>query len=476
MRLFSYFLILTMSVWLIACETIPVDSSEASSLQSLKSAFIDQRFGMFICYNIMSYGANWGEANYPIDGFNPRELDAQQWANAAISANMKFGLLTAKHHEGFCLWDSKYTEYDVAGTPYRKDIVRQFVDAFRSHGLGVGLYFSIWDSTHEIDRGQITPEKLTIVKGQISELLTQYGQIDYFVIDGWFWRMGHREDVQYQEIRDLIKSLQPHCLITEHTHIQAPYHADIPYFEGPFGAFPQEGNTMASALGHCSIQGNGWFWGERTPTGMKRNDGVDSILTKLRACEERYCNFMLNCMPNRQGLLDTIYLDLLADIGQKWSPNENRLPLPDQGPAIGKSVPILDARASSGHADFLIESAKIGGKNYYDWEAEPGFPQNIVLDLGVEHQAVDLLTIVHKHRCKPFPEQALPDGNILRVIVSVSSDGLHFEEIAQERWTAPSSFRAVSFEATRQRFLKIEILDAVCGQAIINDLEVGLAG
>lgn len=61
------------------------------------------RHGMFICYNIMSYGAKWGEANYPPDSFKPQKLDCEQWAQAAISANMTFGLLTTKHHEGFCL-------------------------------------------------------------------------------------------------------------------------------------------------------------------------------------------------------------------------------------------------------------------------------------------------------------------------------------------------------------------------------------
>ena len=69
-------------------------------------------------------------------------------------------------------------------------------------------------------------------------------------MDGWFWRMGHKE-VPYNEIRSLIRKLQPDCLITDHTHMQAPYHMDIPYFEGPFGAYPSTDNTMASALGHC---------------------------------------------------------------------------------------------------------------------------------------------------------------------------------------------------------------------------------
>jgi len=446
--------------------------SVKSKLQQLKEDFIEQRFGMFICYNIMSYGAKWGEANYPVESFNPQNLDCNQWAEAALSADMKFGLLTTKHHEGFCLWDSEYTEYDVASTPYKKDIVQQYVDAFRAKGLGIGLYYSIWDSTHDIDKGKITPAKMDFIKGQITELLSNYGKVDYFVIDGWFWRMGHHE-VPYHEIRALIRELQPECLITDHTHLQAPYHMDIPYFEGPFGAFPAEGNTMASSLGHCSIKGNGWFWSEATPNGLKENDGVGVIVDKLTKCESRYCNFMLNCMPNRDGLLDSLYIAMLAEIGQKWSVDENRPLLPDQDPQIWETIPIKNVTASSGNAEFLTDATKIPGANYYDWEADQSFPQTILIDLGQIHRDVDVLLIVPKHRCKPSPERALEEGNILKCRLLKSSDNVTFKRIAEETWEQNNKYRTIGFEKTDIRYLKLEILEAVGGSAIIAELEVG---
>ncbi len=459
----------TVFVLLFSCNT-RLDYSDR--IAKAKDDFIDKRFGMFICYNIMSYGASWGEANYPITDFDPDKLDCDQWADAAISANMKFGLLTTKHHEGFCLWDSKYTDYDVAATPYKKDIVKQYTKAFRNKGLGVGLYYSIWDSTHDIDKGEITSEKLDFIKGQITELLTNYGKIDYFVIDGWFWRIGHNTEVPYTEIRDLIRKLQPDCLITDHTHLQAPYHVDIPYFEGPFGAFPPKDNTMASALGHCSIKGNGWFWNEETPNGMKANDGIDVILEKLKACEARYCNFMLNCMPNRDGLLDPIYINLLSEIGQKWQPDINRLPLPHQGKQIVKSIPIQSAEATSGNADYLIDGTKIAGKNYYTWVSDTIFPQNITLDLG-ELKAFDVITIVPNHRCKPAPETALEEGNITACSLYYSDDNITFTKIADFTWKASSKYRNLSFPETKSRYIKIEINHAVGDNAIITELEIG---
>lgn len=442
------------------------------SMQTLKENFIEQRFGMFICYNIMSYGAQWGEANYPISSFNPKKLDCNQWAEAALSAGMKFGLLTTKHHEGFCLWDSKYTKYDVASTPYKKDIVKQYTDAFRQKGLSVGLYYSIWDSTNKVDKGNISPEKLDFIKGQITELLTNYGKIDYFVIDGWFWRIGHKQ-VPYHEIRALIRKLQPDCLITDHTHMQAPYHVEIPYFEGPFGAFPPENNTMASALGHCSVKGNGWFWNEKTPTGLKANDGADTIISKLKSCESRYCNFMLNCMPNRDGLLDSLYLNLLNEIGQKWKPNTKRPVLPAQKPQMIESIPIRSVKSTSGIAEYLYDGTKIPGKNYYTWESDSVFPQIILIDLGKVYSDVNLINIVPNTRCKPAPETALAKGNISKCELFGSKDKINFTKLATKNWEENSSYRALDFKKSEVRYLKIKILDALGENAIITELEVG---
>ncbi len=477
MRILKNILIIILVLACVRCsspekkkETLVTQAS--GQLQSLKENFIEKRFGMFICYNIMSYGAKWGEADYPLNSFNPQKLDCNQWADAAVSAGMKFGLLTTKHHEGFCLWNSKFTEYDVASTPYKKDIVKQYVDAFRAKGLAIGLYYSIWDSTHGIDKGEITAEKMDFVKGQIRELLTNYGEVEYFVMDGWNWRIGHK-DVPYNEIRALIRELQPNCLITDHTHLQAPYHMEIPYFEGPFGAFPTEGNTMASALGHCSVNGNGWFWNEKTPNGMKANDGVDVVVDKLKKCETRYCNFMLNCMPNRDGLLDEIYIDMLAEIGEKWQANDSRPALPDQGPQIWETVPVKEITATSGNAAHLFDGSKIAGGNYFDWESEEELPQTIIIDLGSVVENVGTLLLVNKHQCKPGPEMALTEGNVKKWILFQGADGVTYKKVTDEQFIRNPGYTSIGFKPKGIRFLKLVIQEAEGGTAIINEIEVG---
>lgn len=433
--------------------------------------FVNLRFGMFLCFNIMSYGAGWGESNFDISSFNPKDLNCNQWAESAKSAKMKFGLLTAKHHEGFCLWDSKTTTYDIASTPYKKDIVKQYVEAFRKENLKIGLYYSIWDSTHEIDKGNIDDKAMSFIKTQITELLSNYGTIDYFVIDGWFWRMGHHE-VPYTEIRELIRELQPNCIVTDHTHLQAPYHVDIPYFEGPFGAFPSKGNTLPSALGHCSFEGNGWFWNENTPNGLKKGESAELLVDKLSILESRYCNFMLNCMPNRDGLLDSTTVNLLEEIGEQWTPDLQRPALDIKKEGLIYSVPIADVQASSGKAENLIDASQYGVE-YRHWVSDSSAVQTITLDLGANYEKLNRIQIIPNHRCKPGPETSLSEGSILHLITYTSENNIDFIKVAENTWAASGQYREVIFPESSARYIKLEILETNGENAIIAEIDVG---
>ena len=147
------------------------------------------------------------QPNLAIANFNPSDrYDPGQWADAAVSAHMKFGVLTTRHHDGFALWPSAAGAFNVKSIPWKNgqgDVVRDYVDAFRSRGLLPGLYYSIWDSTQGIGTGPVTAAQLAYVKAQLTELLTNYGPIPVLVLDGWSWRTGHRT-VAYQEIRELV--------------------------------------------------------------------------------------------------------------------------------------------------------------------------------------------------------------------------------------------------------------------------------
>ncbi len=139
----------------------------------------------FIHFSINTFtDREWGYGDESPELFNPSELDTRQWARAAKAAGMKQLILTAKHHDGFCLWPSAYTEHSVKNSPWRNgqgDLVREFTDACREYGLKAGLYLSPWDRNHK-DYG--SPAYIDYYRKQLTELLTGYGEISEVWFDG----------------------------------------------------------------------------------------------------------------------------------------------------------------------------------------------------------------------------------------------------------------------------------------------------
>ena len=142
------------------------------SLYQLQQDFMDLRFGMFICIGSPTFqDEDWADPNMEPAIFNPSKLDCNQWANVAISAGMKYGCLTTKHHSGFCIWDTKTTDYNVMNSSYKHDIVKEYADAFRSHGLKVCLYYSVLDIHHNVRPGWIDTRKHTqFVKDHLKKI------------------------------------------------------------------------------------------------------------------------------------------------------------------------------------------------------------------------------------------------------------------------------------------------------------------
>jgi alpha-L-fucosidase len=172
-----------------------------------KTWFGHDRFGMFIHFGLYALGARheWLKNREEFtteayqkyfDNFDPDLYDAREWARRAREAGMKYVVLTAKHHEGFCLWDSKVSDYKVTNTPYGKDLIGPYVEALRAEGLKVGFYYSLLDWHHpdfpidahhpqrnhpdaaKLNEGRDVKRYARYMRDQVTELLTNFGKID----------------------------------------------------------------------------------------------------------------------------------------------------------------------------------------------------------------------------------------------------------------------------------------------------------
>jgi alpha-L-fucosidase len=145
----------------------------------------EMEYYAFVHFSLNTYtDQSWGYGNEDVNLFNPTELDCRQWARIIKEAGMKAIILTAKHHCGFCVWPSKYTEYSVINSPWRNgkgDLVKEMADACKEYGLKLGIYLSPWDRNHP-DYGK--PEYITYFRNQLTELLTNYGEIFEVWFDG----------------------------------------------------------------------------------------------------------------------------------------------------------------------------------------------------------------------------------------------------------------------------------------------------
>ncbi|MER7837738.1 RICIN domain-containing protein [Streptomyces sp. NPDC096040] len=451
----------------------------AADLQTNLSNLVNMRFGMFNHFNLGTFtNEEWAAPNQNPALFAPTAVDCAQWAAAAAAAKMSYGVLTTKHHDGFALWPSAYGTQNVANSSYKHDIVRQYVDAFRARGLRVGLYYSIWDRTYNVQAydsrhgvpadQEIQPGDLTFILNQITELLTNYGTIDMFVTDGYAWQMG-QQAISYQRIREHVKSLQPDIVMIDHGGLSVPLLGDAIYFEEPLGITAPAGNTYAALQGQTIS--NGWFWHPTTPTTDPMSKAA--ILSHLADLEPKYTSFILNCPPNRDGVLDNNIVTRLAEVGAAWSPNTSRPPLPAQMPRAEHPVTPVSAYATGVHTGE-------GPLNAIDGLSDRGFetcwstwslalPQSITIDLGGVWTNVSTLEYLPKQ----WNRNNTTDGDITSYTISASTDGTNFTQVATGTWAGDRATKVAEWAARNVGFVRIQANAATGGYANMGGVRIG---
>ncbi len=314
--------------------------------------FIKARFGLFVHWGIYAIPAR-GErvrshAKLSIEDyqpffeeFNPVNYNPKEWAALAKKAGMKYTVITAKHHDGFCLFDSKLTDYKATNTLAGRDLIKEYVDAFRNEGLKVGFYYSLidWhhpdypaygDNFHPMrdneawkDKKHDFPRYLQYMHGQVRELLTNYGKIDIMWFDFSYGNMSG-ETWKATELVKMVRSLQPHIIIDDRLggHIRSinkeVYAGDFASPEQiipPEGVVDEAGNpipweaciTMNNQLGYAATD--------------KDFKSPKQLIRALVECVSKGGNLLLNVGPNAKGEFPEESIEILTEIGKWMSKN-----------------------------------------------------------------------------------------------------------------------------------------------------------
>ena len=367
--------------------------------------FMNLRFGMFIHFNMSTFHSEqWANPIHDPKSFNPVALDCIQWARAAKSAKMNYAVFTTKHHDGFCLWDTKATDYGVGSSDLHRDVVREYVDAFRKEDIKIGLYFSVWDRHHKVQPGNITPKTIQFTKDELTELLTHYGPIECVVIDGWGskWAGPDFKELPFHVLADHIHSLQPNCLVINHSCKTDLDVTQVVHYEATHGQHCPYDNTIPSEQGP-TLQ-PAWFWNPGFESAPLKS--VEDVVKELRFANNHLCNYLLNAAPNNRGLMDDIVVARLAEIGQAV-----QFPAPLTAlPAMQKphhAVTVTASSATPGH-----EPASLIDCNLFTrWQPKADDKEPWVeLDFGKPETFNDVVCGEFRQFVDAFKLEALVDG------------------------------------------------------------------
>jgi len=320
--------------------------------------FVNDRFGMFIHWGIYAIPARgeWARSvekisneDYQVyfDTFDPVDYNPKVWAKTAREAGMKYAVLTAKHHDGFCLFDTKFTEYKATNTKAGRDLVLEFLEAFRAEGLKVGLYYSLLDwhhpdyphygdehhpmrdnksyagKQHNFDR------YLDFMHGQVKELCTNYGKLDIM----WFdFSYGEYQGEKWRssELVRMVRSYWPDILIDNRLegggHSYGSLATDSPNeysgdFVSPEQVIPLDGICTESGKPviweACVTMNNCWGYNS-TDRNFKSSK---MLIRKLIECVSKGGNLLLNVGPDAKGNIPVESLKILVELGEWMSKN-----------------------------------------------------------------------------------------------------------------------------------------------------------
>lgn len=417
----------------------------------------------------------WGYGDESPSVFNPNALDARQWAQTAKDAGMTGLILTAKHHDGFCLWPSRYTEHSIKNCPWKDgkgDVVREFHDACREYGLRMGLYLSPWDRNHA---GYGTPEYVTYYHHQLEELLTSYGELFELWFDGANGGDGYyggaretrkidrRSYYRFPDIWETVRKHQPNAVMFSDAGPDIRWVGNEAGLAGqtcwgkidPEGIFVGEVDDL-SRLGRGDADGTvwrpaeadvsirpGWFYHpHEEPHALQQLLGIYDF----SVC--RGSNLLLNLPPDRRGLIPEEDVARLREFRQVLDERYAN------DVAAGKPASADHVR---GHAPAFAAGNVTDGSPETYWAADDDVRQaEVIVDFSATPAVVSGVRV----------EEFLPLGQrIERFAIDIDMSGQWMEMAVG---TTIGARRIIHFPRVWARRARLRILDAQACPTIVR--------
>lgn len=365
---------------------------------------VERGYGMFIHYGINTFcDQDWTDGTIPVSKYDPSDLDCDQWIRVARDAGFRYVLLTTKHHEGFCLWDSKYTDYDVASTTKKTDVVAAVSKACKKYGIKFGIYYSLWDR-HEPSYKDKDPSKyVDYMIAQLTELFTGYGDICELWLDGSWDRPV--ADWQLDRVYNAVKEIQPHCAIgVNWTIISEPntrklvqpsqmnednkYY--IQYFPSDFRLgdpiivnkldkkqYLYENNSYYLPFEHTICLSKAWNWFQKSPLLDVRD--LDELQELFYWCTDNGNTLVINVPPDSTGHIREHEANTVIALGQRLGIRRNK-PLPKNGEFISLNAPASANTVWEGDEENFGATLAVDGNLQTRWAAEK-VPAELILQL-----------------------------------------------------------------------------------------------
>jgi len=319
--------------------TSPIPSSTPTKYQLER---IQRKYGMFIHFSINTFhDVEWSDGTLPASSYNPTAVDADQWAKTAKEAGMNYIILVTKHHDGFCLWPSKYTSYNVANSGNKTNVIAALAKACNKYGIGLGLYYSLWDRHQNANTDDTTLDRVydKYMIGQLNELIAIAQKYNTKIVEFWFdggWvKPNNRWPVE--EIYKTIKSKEPQCQIGINWSIGAPgnpnQHSVLPaqqkegypirYFPSDFRLgdpylptdpdpklFAHDGKTYYMPWESTMCISGNWFYNTRDTV----YKSIDLLAKDYKIATAQNNILILDAPPNREGKIRQKDIDILMEL------------------------------------------------------------------------------------------------------------------------------------------------------------------